>query len=336
MWVTEPLQDVFVQIQYRFLGIVSGVYVEPTYADLSTMGGIFSLVESGISNNDSSAILIASSLANQMKYQLLPIDDSATGHKFYVLVEDSNVNRGWGSYFFASEQNPSTPPRVTIEAPHPVTDFNSQNIAYDIFVSAYPRVAAFFVSGVERTYGLNGQTDMAHRTLSVFETANEASAKFGSVVIQIHSFAAARHPGYPMVVLSTGDGGTNGALQSIAMSLSSSGITVGVFDGFSYESLGDQSGVQGRYVRAVGAGYVHVEISTIVVFNSTLISEFDNSFVRFINGGFAFPSYRIDLIIPAISLTVVAGLFFDRLRFSRSPGKKGDSLDSHDGTVRAR
>ncbi|HEV2226155.1 MAG TPA: hypothetical protein VGR56_05045 [Nitrososphaerales archaeon] len=325
-WVTEPLPDVFRQIQYRLLGIVSGVYLEPSYANLTTMREVFSLVESGISKNDTSAIFTASSLASQMKYQLLPVNDSATGHKFYVLVEDSNVNRGWGSYFFVAEPSPVSSPRVTIEAPHPVTDFNSQNIAYDIFLGAYPRIAAFILSGAERTYGPSGQTDMAHRTLSVFETANEVSATPGSIVIQIHSFAADRHPGYPMAVLSTGDGGTNGALQSIAESLSSSGITVGVFDGYSYESLGDQLGAQGRYVRAVGAGYVHAEISTTVVFNSTLIPVLENSFVRSINGGFRFPSYRIDLIIPAITLTVVAGVFFDRLRFSRSPAKRGTPL----------
>ncbi len=316
-WASEPLQDVFIQIQYKFLGVVSGEYVEPTYSDLSTMRGIFSLIDSGISNNDTEAIQSASSFASQIEYQLLPIGDSVTGHKFYVLAEDSNVNRGWGSYFFVADQNPSSSPRVIIEAPHPVTDFNSQNIAYDIFVNSYPHVTAFFVSGVERTFGPNGQTDMAHRTLSIFEAANEAFAKFGSVVIQIHSFSADLHPGYPLVVLSSGDGGTNGALQSISSSLSSSGISVGVFDGFKYETLGGTDNVQGRYVRAVGGGFVHTEISSAVVYNSTLISDLQSSMIQSISNGFRFPLYRIDLMIPIISLSVVVGLLFNRLRFSR-------------------
>ncbi len=327
-WVTEPLQDVFIPIQYKFLGVVQGDYVEPTYADLSTMRRIFSLIDSGISNNATDSILAASSLASQIEYQLLPIGDSVTGHKFYVLAEDSNVNRGWGSYFFVAGQNPSSSPRVIVEAPHPVTDFNSQNIAYDMFVNSYPHVIAFFVSGVERTFGPNGQTDMAHRTLSIFEAANEAFAKFGSLVIQIHSFGAALHPGYPLVVLSSGDGGTNGALQSISSSLGSSGISVGIFDGFNYESLGGTDNAQGRYVRTVGGGFVHTEISSNVVYNSTLISGLQSSVIQSIDNGFRFPSYRIDAMIPAISLAVVAGLLFNRLRISESPRKKENSVRS--------
>ena len=332
-WVTEPLQDVFIQVQYRLLGIVSGQYAEPTFTDLSTMKEVFSLVDSGISKNDTGAILSASSIASQMQYRLLPINDSVSGHRFYVLVEDSSANRGWGTYFFAAEQNPGSSPRVILEAPHPVTDFNSQNIAYEIFLGAYPRVSAFFVSGVERTYGPNGQTDMAHRTLSIFETANEAFARLGSVVIQIHSFSADRHPGYPLVVMSTGDGGTNGALQSISNSLSSSGISVGVFDGFNFESLAGTDNAQGRYVKAVGGGFVHMEISTAVVYNSTLIAALQSSVSQSINGGFSFSSYRIDPIIPAISLSVVAGLLINRLRFASRPRSKSSAVFKVMGTL---
>jgi hypothetical protein len=326
IWVTEPLQQLFIHIQYKFIGVVPGNYTEPTGADYSTMRRIFSLIDSGISNNDPDSILSASSFASQIDYQLLSVNDSATGNKFYVLVESQNVNRGWGSYFFVAGQNRQSPPRVIIEAPHPVTDFNSQNIAYEIFVNSYPRVFGFFVSGVERTFGPHSQTDMAHRTLSIFETATEAFASLGSVVIQIHSFSVDRHPGYPLVVLSTGDGGVNGALQSVASNLRSSGISVGIFDGFKYERLGATDNAQGRYVRSIWAGFVHMEISSTVVYNSTLISGLQSSVGESVSDGFKFPAYQIDLRIPGITFSVITIFFFASFRFSKPRSMRKENL----------
>jgi len=282
------------------------------------MRRIFSLVDTAITKNDAESISSASSLAGQIDYQLLSVNDSSTGNKFYILVEGPNVNRGWGSYFFIAGQNRLSSPRVIVEAPHPVTDLNSQNIAYEIFVNSYPHVFGFFVSGVERTFGPKGQTDMAHRTLSVFETATEVFTGLGSVVIQIHSFSANLHPQYPLVVLSSGDGGTNGALESIASNLRESGISVGIFDGFKYEALSATTNVQGRYVRAAGGGFTHVEISSTVVYNTTLISNFQQSVVRSVIDGFKFPAYRIDLKIPAITFAVTIALFVARFRTTKS------------------
>src|SRR3989442_1513305 len=198
-WVTEPLQPVYNLIQSRFIGLIPGNYTEPSSSDYSTMSTIFRSIDTGLSQSDAGSILSASNLATQLMYQLIPVNDSATGNKYYVLMENTTVNRGWGSYLFPAERSPSTT-QVVIEAPHPVTDFNSQQIAYTIFTSAYPHVTALLVSGVERTFGPNGQTDMAHRTQRIFETAHAAFTKFGSVAIQIHGSDAAHHPTEPLVV----------------------------------------------------------------------------------------------------------------------------------------
>src|SRR5947199_9316327 len=165
------------------------------------MSTIFGLVGTGVSQNDSCSILSASNVAVQLEYQLIPVNDSGTGNKYYVLMKNTTVNRRLGSYLLTAEKSPSTT-QVIIEAPHPVTDFNSQQIAYTIFTSVYPHVAALLVSGVERTFDPTGQTDMAHRTESIFETAHEAFTKFGSVVIQIHGFDSSHHATEPLVVLS--------------------------------------------------------------------------------------------------------------------------------------
>ena len=281
------------------------------------MSTIFGLIGSGVSQTDAGSILSASSMAIQLKYQVIPVNDSGTGNKYYVLMENPTVNRGWGSYLFAAEKSSSTT-QVIIEAPHPVTDFNSQQIAYTIFTRAYPHVTALLVSGVERTFGTNGQTDMAHRTQSVFETAHEAFTKFGSVVIQIHGFDASHHPTEPLVVLSDGDGGINGALQAIASNLEAAKLSVGIFDGFTHEKLGAQKNVQGRYARTFGAGFVHSEISSIVVYNDTLITQYENALAQSISNNFSFPAYQIDVKIPIIVLGVISFFFVASYRFSRT------------------
>jgi hypothetical protein len=315
-WVTKPLQQVYNLIQSRFIGLIPGNYTEPSSSDYSTMSTIFGLIDTGVSQNDAGSILSAANVATQLNYQLIPVNDSATGNKYYVLMENTTVNRGWGSYLFTAEKSPSTT-RVIIEAPHPVTDFNSQQIAYTIFTSAYPHVTALLVSGVERTFGPNGQTDMAHRTQSIFETAHEAFTKFGSVVIQIHGFDASHHPTEPLVVLSDGDGGINGALQSIASNLEAAKLSVGVFDGFTHEKLGAQKNIQGRYARAFGAGFVHSEISSIVVYNATLITEYENSLTQSVLDNFSFPAYQIDIKIPIIALGIMGFFFVASYRFSK-------------------
>ncbi|HET7405450.1 MAG TPA: hypothetical protein VFJ63_04975, partial [Candidatus Bathyarchaeia archaeon] len=192
---------------------------------------------------------------------------------------------------------------------------------YVVFTSTYPRVAAMLVSGVERTLSPTGQTDMAHRAQSIFETAHEAVTKFGSVVIQVHSFDAFVHPTEPLVVLSAGDGGLNGALQSIAQNLESSSLSVGIFDGFQHAKLGAENNVQGRYARAFGAGFVHSEISSLVVYNATLISQFENSVSQSILSGFRFPVYQIDFKIPTIALGVMILFFFASFRFSKNQAR---------------
>src|SRR5690242_19563259 len=101
------------------------------------MSTIFGLIDAGVSQNNAGSILSASSMAKQLNYELIPVNDSATGNKYYVMMENTTVKRGSGSYLFAAEGSLSIT-RVIIEAPHPVTDFNSQQIAFTIFTSAYP------------------------------------------------------------------------------------------------------------------------------------------------------------------------------------------------------
>src|SRR5437667_829840 len=103
-WVTEPLQQVYNLIQSRFIGLIPGHYTEPSSSDYSTMSTIFGLIGTGVSQNDAGTILGASNAATQLMYQVIPVNDSATGNKYYVLMENTTVNQGWCSYLFAAER----------------------------------------------------------------------------------------------------------------------------------------------------------------------------------------------------------------------------------------
>src|SRR3989441_11698597 len=87
-WVTEPLQQVYNLIQNRFIGLIPGNYTEPSSSDYSTMSTIFGLIDTGVSQNDAGSILSASNVATPLEYQLIPVNDSATGNKYYVLMEN--------------------------------------------------------------------------------------------------------------------------------------------------------------------------------------------------------------------------------------------------------
>src|SRR6266852_3552334 len=78
-WVTESLQQVYNLIQSRFIGLIPGNYTEPSSTDYSTMSTIFELIDKGTSQSDAGSILTASSVATQLEYQLIPVNDSATG-----------------------------------------------------------------------------------------------------------------------------------------------------------------------------------------------------------------------------------------------------------------
>ena len=58
------------------------------------MSKIFGLIGTGVSQSDAGPILSASNAAVQLNYRLIPVNDSGTGNKYYVLMEDPAVNRG--------------------------------------------------------------------------------------------------------------------------------------------------------------------------------------------------------------------------------------------------
>src|SRR5260370_42555763 len=92
-WVTERLQQVYNLIQNRFIGLIPGNYTEPSSSDYSTMRTIFGLIDKGGYQNDAGSIPSASNVVTQLKYQLIPVNDSTTRNKYYVLMQSTTVNQ---------------------------------------------------------------------------------------------------------------------------------------------------------------------------------------------------------------------------------------------------
>src|SRR5207245_2907363 len=63
---------------------------------------------------------------------------------------------------------------------------------------------------------------------------------------------------------------------------------------------------------------VHSEISSIVVYNDTLITQYENSLTRSILNNFGFPAYQIDIKIPIIALGIMSFFFVAGYRLSKT------------------
>ncbi len=84
----------------------------------------------------------------------------------------------------------------------------------------------------------------------------------GSVVLQLHGFASGDHPdSYGDVVLSSTVDEPSPLVERLADELEGAGFDVCVYDGEDCAGLAGTQNVQAAQARAVGAEFVHFEIS---------------------------------------------------------------------------
>lgn len=81
-----------------------------------------------------------------------------------------------------------------IEAPHPLTDEGTPTVALAIY--RVLNTHALLVGGAHRDANQDGSADVAHNPQTIFQVFH---ATFGenAIVLQIHGFAANKHPDYP-------------------------------------------------------------------------------------------------------------------------------------------
>jgi hypothetical protein len=217
----------------------------------------------------------AAQSARIYNYQLIKfLDRGNFGAENYILREQLPIKKGWGVYIF----NLKSPRNIIIEAPHPLSDEDTPEVALDIFRALNAR--ALLISGAHRDANWDGSADNAHASRSIFHAVHLALSQDtqqfnqGAVFLQIHGFAAHNHKDYPSVVI--GHNGkltpeNNRLLQNIKEALRNNNIQVGVCDGKKYRDLCGTKNLQNSETEK--GIFIHIELDESLRQNDSKLVE---------------------------------------------------------------
>ena len=230
----------------------SNLFAAPTDAEMADFAALWRAMAQGLAAQ-------THPLATQHGYELFRYTDNGDeGAVSILLREKKPVRRGWG--LFAYRLNP--PNALIIEAPHPLFDTGTPAVALHLFRAL--NASALLVAGAHRYANPGGASDAAHSPQTVFQAIHRAAVADGStVVLQIHGFAAARHPNYPQVILGGGQLPDEKTLAaSLAEALQKAGLPVGVCGSGQWGSL---CGARNRQRETMPGGvFLHIELAETV------------------------------------------------------------------------
>ncbi len=205
----------------------------------------------------------AKQLANTVNYELLDLTDSASADaESYVLQETATPFQGWGMYFF--RVLPAS--NIVIEAPHPITDENTVNVALHLYRSLHAK--ALLIAGARRDTNNDDSADVAHASESIFQTVHQTLfAENGQpdttiIFLQIHGYAAEDHPTLPAVVIGynwQNDPAKDALLNRIVSAMEANHLTVGTCHERDYSGVCGTTNIQRQVTN--GGIFLHLELS---------------------------------------------------------------------------
>lgn len=211
-----------------------------------------------VKNLEAGEIDRAGGRAAENDYELVRYTDRGDAHAIsWLLRESKPIRKGWGLY--AIRQNAAQD--VIVEAPHPLADEETPAIAARLYRALQAR--ALLIAGAHRNANVDGTADAAHDAQTIFEALHESLTKSDStVIVQIHGFAADKHPGYPQMVLGHDEAKADGVLEKLADTLRRKGVRVGICDGRSWTELCGEENIQSRHNGP--AIFIHLELAESV------------------------------------------------------------------------
>jgi len=208
-------------------------------------------------------LLQASQLADIVNYKVLDLMDSGSADsESYVLQEVAPPGRGWGIYFFRAQ----TARDIVLEAPHPITDENTVNVALHLYRGLNAR--ALLVAGARRDTNNDDSADVAHAPESIFQTVHQTLFTLNDqpntniVFLQIHGYASEDHANLPEVVIGynwQNDPTKDELLAKIVKSMKANQLTVGTCYDRTYSGVCGTTNIQ-RQVTPGGI-FLHLELS---------------------------------------------------------------------------
>jgi len=234
-------------------------FVIPKQTEQAAFSEIVSSLEAG-------NLIYSAELAEQNDYILVRyLDLSDENQASYLLREEMPISRGWGLYAFREE----VVNNIIIEAPHPLSDQQSELIALDIYHALNAR--ALLIAGAHRNANQYGTADVSHAPDSIFQSIHETLLQKTPilsdvpVVLQIHGFAAQKHPGYPNVVLGFGRTASQAEIslsRELVDALAAQGIETGTCRGDSWQDLCGTKNIQGSGKK--NTLFIHIELDETV------------------------------------------------------------------------
>lgn len=227
------------------LGAVQG-YREPTGPELTNaLAGLQKLVTSTTD---------ASTLLTPLGFTVVTGIEAVSKRPFALAYSAPPTDlRGWGFFLF----DLAAPIDLVIEAPHPVADPSSEQMAFAHWQKR--RGALLMVAGAHKDSN-SGLANVSLQTNNVFHGLAATYATRKIAQIQWHVYSDATAPGLTQVV-SSGTGNAGAAIRRVSTELAAAGFAVGnAWDSSgSGTSLTAVTNVQGLDAAAKGASWIHIE-----------------------------------------------------------------------------
>jgi hypothetical protein len=207
----------------------------------------------------------AGGIAAEFGYELLQYADRGDNASISLMLREIKpIRKGWGLYAFRS----SMINNIIVEAPHPLYDEGTPAIAAQIYRALQAR--ALLIAGAHRDANADRSSDVAHHAQSIFEAVHAAITKTSStIILQIHGFAASKHPGYPQIVLSSDEAQGSELIDQLAAAFKSQGVKVGTCSEGQWAALCGETNVQSR--SSDPATFIHIELDEAMRANSSIV-----------------------------------------------------------------
>lgn len=221
-------------------------YREPTPAEATD--AVTGLERLAVDGADAQALL------TPMGFTLSSGYDSVSRRPYVMAEAETTGDRRWGAYLV----DLSEPVTLLIEAPHPVADTLSEDLALRHWQNTPG--AMLMISGSHRNAAAD-LGDVAHQVGSLFHHVAASAASRSLPQVQWHGFADATAPGLTHVIAS-GDAEVGSTVKRVASEMATvNGFVVGR----GWDSSGSETGLtgtdnaQGDDAAAKGTTFVHVE-----------------------------------------------------------------------------
>ncbi len=237
----------------------SGGYVAPDADERIAMVAIFEEARGG-------RVARADSMAAAYGYDVEATIDATHGDTLIVILEQTPIRRGWGTYVVRRGAAP-----LDVHINHPLFDQNTPRVGAGLFDAC--RCRALLMGGTHRYANDGNEADMARSTTSVFQGIHEALATDAVMAMSVHGFARTNYDepiaSADAVLSPGGDAGGRlveafDAARQLRDALRDAGFVAGlVIEDDGYDQLTATSNPQGRHSNATrGPGaWIHVEVA---------------------------------------------------------------------------